>query len=298
MGIMLNDVRFLVNARAEGVSFARTLTLGRLDWYVRPGSLERWARRTGHDLTGLEPDRLTGGHGEPFLQWLGAAQVDSMDVSAYEGATVLHDLNLPVPAHLKGAYSVVFDGGTLEHIFNFPQAVRNCMEMTAVGGHLLLCSPANNEMGHGFYQFSPELWYRVLSPENGFTVERMLMYAQVHEHEGDEFYEVADPLAMGERVVLVNHHPTYLLIQARRTAEVPLFTRPPQQSDYATAWIGAASEEQATGRASLAARLYRGLVPKGVRDRLYAVRMRLRPRLHSRDLGALDARHFRPFEPK
>jgi hypothetical protein len=297
MGIMLNDVRFLVNARAEGVSFARTLTLGRLNWYVRPGSLARWAERTGHDLTGLEVDRLTGAYGEPFLHWLGATQVDSMDVSAYEGATVLHDLNQPVPAHLKGAYSVVFDGGTLEHIFNFPQAVRNCMEMTAVGGHLLLCSPANNEMGHGFYQFSPELWYRVLSPENGFTVERMLMYAQVHEHEGDELFEVADPLAMGERVVLINHHPTYLLIQARRTADVPLFTRTPQQSDYATAWNVAGGEGQAPAPAGLAARLYRGLVPKRVRDPLYALRMRLRPRIHG-DLGALDARHFKRFEPK
>jgi hypothetical protein len=28
-------------------------------------------------------------------------------------------------------------------------------------------------MGHGFYQFGPELYYRAFSEENGFQVERL-----------------------------------------------------------------------------------------------------------------------------
>ena len=92
----------------------------------------------------------------------------SIDASAYENATMVHDMNLPVGDELKQKFSVVIDGGTLEHVFNFPTAIRNCMEMLKVGGHFFAHTMANNFMGHGFYQFSPELFYRVFSPENGF----------------------------------------------------------------------------------------------------------------------------------
>jgi 2-polyprenyl-3-methyl-5-hydroxy-6-metoxy-1,4-benzoquinol methylase len=57
----------------------------------------------------------------------------------------------------------VFDGGTLEHIFDYPTAIKNCMKMVKPGGHLLLTTPANNWFGHGFYQFSPELFYSFVS---------------------------------------------------------------------------------------------------------------------------------------
>ena len=77
-------------------------------------------------------------------------------------------MNLPIGDDLKRKFSVVIDGGTLEHVFNFPVAIKNCMQMLDVGGHFFVHTMANNFMGHGFYQFSPELFYRVFSPENGF----------------------------------------------------------------------------------------------------------------------------------
>ena len=86
-----------------------------------------------------------------------------MDASSFEGATVVHDLNLPITEALKGRFDVVCDAGTIEHVMNFPTAIRNCMEMVRVGGHLILGTPANNFFGHGFYQFSPELWFRLFS---------------------------------------------------------------------------------------------------------------------------------------
>ena len=71
--------------------------------------------------------------------------------------------------HLKNKYTLVIDGGCLEHIFNFPVAIKNCMEMLQEGGHFIGITPANNLMGHGFYQFSPELYFRIFSKENGFA---------------------------------------------------------------------------------------------------------------------------------
>jgi len=68
----------------------------------------------------------------------------------------------------------VIDGGTLEHVFNFPVAIKNAMQMVRAGGRLSLSPPANNYFGHGFYQFSPELFYRVLSAEKRVPLERMI----------------------------------------------------------------------------------------------------------------------------
>jgi len=62
------------------------------------------------------------GYAEPFLKSLGAREVDSIDASDYESATIIHDMNLPVADQHKTAFDVVLDGGSLEHIFNFPIA--------------------------------------------------------------------------------------------------------------------------------------------------------------------------------
>ena len=103
--------------------------------------------------------------------------------------------------------------GTLEHIFNFPQSIKNCMEMVRVGGHFVGITVANNLMGHGFYQFSPELYYRVLSAENGFQIEAMWL---AETPKGAQWYRVADPQSVGYRVELTNSRSTYLIVVARR----------------------------------------------------------------------------------
>jgi 2-polyprenyl-3-methyl-5-hydroxy-6-metoxy-1,4-benzoquinol methylase len=89
-------------------------------------------------------------------------------------ASIIHDLNKPVPKELEERFDVVLDGG-LEHVFDFPQAIENAMRMTKIGGHLILETPANNLCGNGFYQFSPELFFRVLDSGNGFELERLYL---------------------------------------------------------------------------------------------------------------------------
>lgn len=53
-------------------------------------------------------------------------------------------MNLPVPEVHKDSYTAVLDGGSLEHIFNFPVAIKNCMEMLKVDGQYLGITPVNN----------------------------------------------------------------------------------------------------------------------------------------------------------
>jgi len=89
---------------------------------------------------------------------LGFDEVHSLDVSPYERSSIVHDLNQPVAAGLQGQYDVVFDGGTLEHVFHVPQVFRNIHALLKNGGTIIHCSPSHNHVDHGFYMFSPTLF--------------------------------------------------------------------------------------------------------------------------------------------
>jgi hypothetical protein len=237
MAIDSNYARFLIACREDGVNFRNTLTLGRLNYYLSVKETRNVLRRTGLDEKRF-PDLLnydSSRYAETFLKALGAEKVESMDASGFEGATIVHDLNQPIPENLKGAFDVVCDGGTIEHVLNFPTVIRNCMEMVKVGGHLILNSPANNLFGHGFFQFSPELWFRLLSPSQGFEIKRVVA---VEYGPRSLCFEVSDPETVRERVVMTNRYPVVLLVLARKIAEKRIFESFPQQSDYVPRWKG------------------------------------------------------------
>jgi hypothetical protein len=261
MGFDVQGVRFLLSARHAGVRFVRTAMIGRQQLFIDRGSLRDIFERFGLTQTRTDVSRLlTEEHGfaEPLLRLLGAEHISSVDASHYEHASIVHDMNLPIPESLKESFSVVIDAGTLEHIFNFPVAIRNCMEMVEVGGHLLLMTPANNFMGHGFYQFSPELFFRVCSAENGFEMTKAIL-CEVDPRA--PWYAVMDPARARRRVELVNRRPAYLLIQARRARRVPILAVAPQQSDYTVLWQepGSTQNGASSARPAFPARALRGI---------------------------------------
>lgn len=235
MGVCIQVMRHLLAAKRDGVSYARTAMIGRQSLHVSIEQVQEAMQHfLGQTLTPTEALTLMGdGFLEGILRALGASRIEAVDYSAYEGATLVHDMNQTLPDEYKGRFTAVIDGGSLEHVFDFPRAVRNCMEMLAVGGHFLGITCANNFMGHGFYQFSPELYYRVFSPENGFRVEKMFV---CETHAEGKWYAVADPEAVGDRVTLVNRQPTFLMVCARKTQDKEVFTRTPLQSDYMAVW--------------------------------------------------------------
>ncbi len=261
MGFDVQGIKFLLAAQRGGVRFDRTAMLGRQELFIDPVTLHRLLQSSGLAANRAETERLlteANGYAEPLLRRLGAQQISSVDASHYEQASLVHDMNNPIPDSLKSAFSAVIDAGTLEHVFNFPVALKNCMEMVQEGGHLLLMTPANNFMGHGFYQFSPELFFRVLSADNGYEVVRAI----VCETSPDApWYEVVDPAIAGRRVEMLSSAPMYLLIQARRARKCPVFDTTPQQSDYTILWQDNPGERREAGasRPSLPVRAVRGI---------------------------------------
>jgi hypothetical protein len=272
--------------------------IGRQNLYVSPAQMGALAAAFGRQPGPAELAKIcdgSDGYAENLLRFLGAQAIDSFDNSDFEGATHVHDMNRPIADEFKQRYSVVLDGGTLEHIFDFPTAIRNCMEMVRVGGHYLAITPANNFFGHGFYQFSPELYFTVLSPENGFTVESMVAFEEI---ERPVWRQVADPRETGGRVTLLNDKPVYLLIVARRTAVKPIFERPPQQSDYVPRWSGdaaqAAPDQPATPpKRPIAVRIAKAIVPADIR---LSIRRALNRR-RERPVAGFDPRFFTPIDP-
>lgn len=227
MGIDKDVAKFLLSARERKVNFQKTLMLGNQQFQLLQSDYKILS-----DTFNLE-DLAQVKTSNDFFYLLGAEKVSAMDISDYEGAAILHDLNQPISDELKEKFTFVLDGGTLEHIFNFPNALSNAMKMVTVGGHLVIITGGNNFLGHGFYQFSPELFYRALSEENGFAVNR-LVAAEV----GGNWYEAADPQQIKGRVELINDKPVYLMVLAEKRANKPLFVNVPQQSDYAAMWHG------------------------------------------------------------
>src|SRR5215472_7256720 len=156
MGIDAPVLWFLLDSKRDGVSFDSVLMVGRQRyWQFETLEVAAALRSAGIAVDGNPVLATPAGYAEPLLRALGAGRIESIDYSDYEGATIVHDLNRPVPSALRGAFSCVLDAGTIEHVFNFPQVIKNCMQMVAPGGSFLTVTTANNFMGHGFYQFSP-----------------------------------------------------------------------------------------------------------------------------------------------
>jgi hypothetical protein len=156
MGLELNSINFLLWAKNLGVSFQRTLTLGRQNFYCSPVKFKRALQDFGIPATPEQIDRcfqhdlFTPLYADEFLRLLGAQETASVDRSDFEGATLLHDLNDRFADQMRGHFDLVLDGGTLEHIFNYPAALRHCMEVVRIGGHFIAITPAAGLMGHGF----------------------------------------------------------------------------------------------------------------------------------------------------
>lgn len=94
-----------------------------------------------------------------FFRSLGFAEVDALDISDYEGANILGDLNDPDLARKIGKrYDLVYDSGTIEHIFDIVGALRSIHALIDIGGAIVHATPTNGFTDHGFWQVSPDLF--------------------------------------------------------------------------------------------------------------------------------------------
>jgi hypothetical protein len=235
MGVGYQGLQFALLAKRRRVDFSRTITLGRQNHYLDAATLRSMFDRFGFPLSAADEGViLQDPYSENLFKKLGAVTAESVDASDYEGANLIHDFNNPIDPLLNQRYSCVVDFGSLEHIFNFPVAIKNITDLIEVGGHFLSMTTANNFMGHGFYQFSPELFFSYLSV-NGFSeIEIYLVPFRIFPY----FFRVKDPRELGGRVELVNSEPVLIAVMAKKKKHVSQAVVPMQSDYFQKFWRG------------------------------------------------------------
>ena len=239
MGVDIEIFERLVELSTRFRPKGRTLMLGRQKFI--PG--ERFAWRFDKILADagltLELSDLVqdDGYSETLFRKLGFGEIETMDFSPYEGAGVLHDLNEPAPKTLEKKFDFIFDGGTIEHVFNVPVALASVFRMLSVGGRFLSVNGLNGWQGHGMYQFSPELVWSFWRRNCGCEVHGCLGI-QKHPRGIGKRVAFIDPADRGARLPLGRMVPEgriYLCYEVERLRTSALKGRV-LQSDYEISW--------------------------------------------------------------
>ena len=229
MGIDNTAARMLLLLRnIPDINFQNVITLGHQRSYISAGLQNRISRELG-----VSKDIFLQDYSDDFLKSIGVEALEILDVSDYENATIIHDLNTPIPDSLREKFTLVVDIGTSEHVFNVTQSFENLRQLCAHQGHVLMVNPANNWLGHGFYQFSPELFFRAFDKEFGFEVKSLYLIKKRFLHE--TWYKLSDPKNVGRRGTILTNRRCYIAVIASKSVSTSA-SASPQQSDYVSAW--------------------------------------------------------------
>ena len=237
MGVDYASAKKLIRLAASLPDGLSVLTLGRHRLQVKDklkGALDRQLSECGFALC-LADLMQDDGYTERFFHALGFGTVVAMDLSDYEGAEILHDLNDPVPDDIRGRFGMIFDGGTTEHVFDVATCMSNLNALLEPSGVLASCVPANGWFAHGFYQFGPELVYGYWKHGCGFDV---LSCSMLPEMPRDKELDIPDPAEKGHRPRVRGKIPdqrVYLYYEVRKGEGAHDYLRA-LQTDYVNKW--------------------------------------------------------------
>ena len=162
---VLNSLKFINNKK-------NAITLGRQEIHINYNIIDNFLDK--YLLSNFKNKKYSG-FCETFLRdIIGFESIDSIDNSNYEGASIIHNMNNPIPNNLK-KYDFVLDLGTIEHIFNVPQVCENIINLLNIGGIFLSVTTNNNFSGHGIYQFSPEFYLSAFSKKYGMEIQKLYL---------------------------------------------------------------------------------------------------------------------------
>ena len=182
MGLVIGSVEFLLKEASRKPFSGSLLTLGKQDVYFSYKTFAKLSQKYGiklSDSTKIEisSNPYFAAHhylaDEYVFKALGFSEIKSLDYSDYQGANIIFDPNSnDLPLTLKEVFDVIIDGETMEHIFHIPNVLNNIYKTLRVGGGILHISPSSNYVDHGFYSFSPTLFYDFYQT-NKFKIETL-----------------------------------------------------------------------------------------------------------------------------
>jgi hypothetical protein len=183
MGLLPSSIRLLLQLHKRYLFKGPVLTLGNQEVWASYDDLASYFRDSGLSFTDPETIALHTSrlfrqdpdlamisdqfvHAKVLFRMLGISEYYDMDKFDSDSPIILHDLNLPVPKEFNNKFSLIVDGGTIEHIFDVRRVMENILSMLMPGGCVVHISSFN--MDHGFYAFSPCFFFDFYKA-NGFT---------------------------------------------------------------------------------------------------------------------------------
>ena len=222
MGMTYQTFDLLRKTINEFGELGDVLTLGRLGNQIDKKKLK---------LLGLENNIAFSKEycDEILMDYFGANLVHSIDNSNFEGANIIFDMNEELE-DVNKQYDTIIDIGTSEHVFNINQNLRNISRLCKKGGRIIHFLPANNQCGHGFWQFSPELFFSLYDESNGYQSTRLHLI----DSNNDNSYWQINKKPKNERLELNSFTPLFIFVVT--TKKLENIVQKAQQSDYEYVW--------------------------------------------------------------
>ncbi len=221
MGLTFHEYKFLEEV-SKKKEFKNILCLGKQEMILTDEDMKKFNLIEKEYVNNRYIDYL-------LINKFKANSVKSIDNSSFEGADIIHDMNKPIE-NLNEKFDTVIDFGTSEHIFNVAQNLNNISKLCKINGIILHSLPANNNCGHGFWQFSPELFFSLYSENNGFFETEIFIF---NTHNKYEWWKV-EKQKLGERLEINSDSPLYILVKTVKKSEIQ--NKNVQQSDYVERW--------------------------------------------------------------
>ncbi len=241
MGLVPEIMKFIVNEHLRKPLLPKILSLGRQNIYATLDEAITLMQALGHTPHNIIYDTsihtAIPGHDKKyisdttFFKMLAGPDIllEALDISDFEGADIVHNMNFPIPEAMRGKYSFIIDAGTSEHVFNLPQSLNNISDMLETGGRVMHILPCNQYVNHGFYQFSPTTFFDYYAT-NGFSDVRVTTVA----HSTENIFSQLIPLEIipvSERIVTPAEYSLTQIVTAVKT-QVSTNSQSPVQSEY------------------------------------------------------------------
>jgi len=168
MGITLQHAVMIIREAQYRPLPDTVYLIGRQTIYLTPERATETFRQCGFEprSVDMEFDKQTGGAKDSgsdyityrtFFRMLGVDNIHYIDVSPYEGADIILDLNKPIPNQYTGIADFVFGGSVCDNVFDPAAYLSNMGRLLSVGGRYVAQEIASNR--YHPYVILPHAWY-------------------------------------------------------------------------------------------------------------------------------------------
>jgi SAM-dependent methyltransferase len=175
MGVDFPQTRFLDHCASKGAMKGPMLALGSLTIQETEETILQQAREWGYHQLAAEKSVAAF-----FRERYDIQEYTSCDINGL--ADEYLDLGLPLPDKLRGRFNSIFNGGTLEHVFDLRQAVENIHDALTVGGVVIHTTPTT-WINHGFVNHNP-IMHHLTAEANRYEIVAEGTYYNVGSFEG------------------------------------------------------------------------------------------------------------------